>query len=555
MEKFAGYGFNKCMPPPTRCSRTTRLAQGALHGRVLRRQHDGGDRQHRQAQGAARRRASSFGVDVRAARRQPRHLPLRAGRRQASCATAWARSRARARARSRRSSRRATRAGRSRSLFDFCARVDRSASTSACRGADQGRRLRRAARRPRDRCWPASACAFDWADTPGGATPTRAACSTSATRTRREHAGAGAGGGATPWSIKERLTLEKTALGFYLSGHLFDQSAAEVRRFAKRAHRRPDRQPRAAAARRHRRATCASSTASAAASRSSSSTTRASAIEAVANEELLDANRDLLKDDELRDRAGQACSPTASPAACASTCSRSGTWPRRAAASASTCASSVNGSVPPVAERAARLPGAPRRRASRASMVQGLRGAPRTAARAARAASSTSAKPAASTRATRRWRAGLRSVRTAARASVVYESDPTAEGRRAATDGCIRRRAAPRSDAELCTAGLVLTGGGARAAYQVGVLKALAQHPARMRRRGAATRSRSSPAPRPARSTPPRWPARPTISTGPSPSLVERLGELPRRAGLPRRLVRRDPHRRALADDARRSAG
>jgi DNA polymerase III subunit alpha len=35
------------------------------------------------------------------------------------------------------------------------------------------------------------------------------------------------------WSIKERLTLEKSALGFYLSGHLFDQSAAEVRRFAK----------------------------------------------------------------------------------------------------------------------------------------------------------------------------------------------------------------------------------------------------------------------------------------------------------------------------------
>ena len=35
------------------------------------------------------------------------------------------------------------------------------------------------------------------------------------------------------WSIRERLTLEKSALGFYLSGHLFDQSAAEVRRFAK----------------------------------------------------------------------------------------------------------------------------------------------------------------------------------------------------------------------------------------------------------------------------------------------------------------------------------
>ncbi|MBP7567625.1 MAG: DNA polymerase III subunit alpha, partial [Burkholderiaceae bacterium] len=39
---------------------------------------------------------------------------------------------------------------------------------------------------------------------------------------------------AMPWGIKERLTFEKTAVGFYLSGHLFDESAAEVRRFARR---------------------------------------------------------------------------------------------------------------------------------------------------------------------------------------------------------------------------------------------------------------------------------------------------------------------------------
>ena len=39
---------------------------------------------------------------------------------------------------------------------------------------------------------------------------------------------------ATPWGVKERLTLEKTAVGFYLSGHLFDEVALEVRRFVKR---------------------------------------------------------------------------------------------------------------------------------------------------------------------------------------------------------------------------------------------------------------------------------------------------------------------------------
>jgi len=40
---------------------------------------------------------------------------------------------------------------------------------------------------------------------------------------------------ATPWSVKERLTQEKTAVGFYMSGHLFDEVEREVRQFAKLA--------------------------------------------------------------------------------------------------------------------------------------------------------------------------------------------------------------------------------------------------------------------------------------------------------------------------------
>ncbi len=39
---------------------------------------------------------------------------------------------------------------------------------------------------------------------------------------------------ATPWGVKERLTFEKTAVGFYLSGHLFDEVARELRQFVKR---------------------------------------------------------------------------------------------------------------------------------------------------------------------------------------------------------------------------------------------------------------------------------------------------------------------------------
>ena len=37
-----------------------------------------------------------------------------------------------------------------------------------------------------------------------------------------------------PWGVRERLLLEKAALGFYLSGHLFQENEAEVRQFSKR---------------------------------------------------------------------------------------------------------------------------------------------------------------------------------------------------------------------------------------------------------------------------------------------------------------------------------
>ncbi|MBK6615694.1 DNA polymerase III subunit alpha [Ottowia sp.] len=37
-----------------------------------------------------------------------------------------------------------------------------------------------------------------------------------------------------PWGVKERLSFEKTAIGFYLSGHLFDEVEREVRQFARR---------------------------------------------------------------------------------------------------------------------------------------------------------------------------------------------------------------------------------------------------------------------------------------------------------------------------------
>jgi DNA polymerase-3 subunit alpha len=51
---------------------------------------------------------------------------------------------------------------------------------------------------------------------------------------------------ATPWTDKQRLSEEKIALGFYLSGHMFDTYAGEVRRFArtKLSDLDPSREPR-----------------------------------------------------------------------------------------------------------------------------------------------------------------------------------------------------------------------------------------------------------------------------------------------------------------------
>ncbi len=103
---------------------------------------------------------------------------------------------------------------------------------------------------------------------------------------------------AREWDIKERLTLEKSALGFYLSGHLFDQSAAEVRRFCKLkiADLVDSREVlliagivgdlRVVNGQRGRVAIFKLDDMS-------------ESIEAVANEDLLNANRELLKDDEL----------------------------------------------------------------------------------------------------------------------------------------------------------------------------------------------------------------------------------------------------------------
>ncbi len=101
-----------------------------------------------------------------------------------------------------------------------------------------------------------------------------------------------------PWSIKERLTHEKAALGYYLSGHLFDQCADEVRRFAKTriADLIDSREPQLLAGIVNDLRVVNGHRGRVAIFKLDDSS---EPIEAVVNEDVLNANKELLKDDEL----------------------------------------------------------------------------------------------------------------------------------------------------------------------------------------------------------------------------------------------------------------
>ena len=120
-----------------------------------------------------------------------------------------------------------------RSLFDFCARVDKQRVNKRVVEA-----LIKAG--AFDRLHPDRATAlasvglaFDWAETQ----------TANAAQVGLFDFGPDDHGSSTqepalvavePWGIRERLQHEKTAIGFYLSGHLFDAYADEVRRFCRR---------------------------------------------------------------------------------------------------------------------------------------------------------------------------------------------------------------------------------------------------------------------------------------------------------------------------------
>ncbi|MFT3816497.1 MAG: DNA polymerase III subunit alpha [Rubrivivax sp.] len=121
-----------------------------------------------------------------------------------------------------------------RSLFDFCARVDKQKVNKRAVEALVKAGAFDALHADRASALASVSLAFDWAETQA-ANEAQAGLFDFGDDVHGSSSQEPALVAAEPWSIRERLTQEKTAIGFYLSGHLFDAYAAEVRRFCKRS--------------------------------------------------------------------------------------------------------------------------------------------------------------------------------------------------------------------------------------------------------------------------------------------------------------------------------
>jgi DNA polymerase-3 subunit alpha len=183
-----------------------------------------------------------------------------------------------------------------RSLFDFAARVDRKSVNKRVVEALIKAGAFDAVHPDRASLLASVGLAFDWAETQEANALQGGLFDFGDTHGSSQQEPALVS--AEPWSIKERLTLEKTALGFFLSGHLFDQSRDEVRRFCRRpiADLQEAREPQLVAGivgevrvingNRGRVAIFKLDDGS-------------EGIEAVAGEELLEQHREILREDEL----------------------------------------------------------------------------------------------------------------------------------------------------------------------------------------------------------------------------------------------------------------
>ncbi|MBL8334872.1 MAG: DNA polymerase III subunit alpha [Rubrivivax sp.] len=121
-----------------------------------------------------------------------------------------------------------------RSLFDFCARVDKGKVNKRVVEALIKAGAFDALHPDRAAALASVSLAFDWAETQA-ANEAQGGLFDFGDDTHGSSSQEPALVAVEPWGIRERLQHEKTAIGFYLSGHLFDAYAGEVRRFVKRS--------------------------------------------------------------------------------------------------------------------------------------------------------------------------------------------------------------------------------------------------------------------------------------------------------------------------------
>jgi DNA polymerase-3 subunit alpha len=120
-----------------------------------------------------------------------------------------------------------------RSLFDFCARVDRQRVNKRAVEALVKAGAFDALHADRAALLASVSLAFDWADTQEVNQSQSGLFDFGDSHAASTHEPALVA--AEPMGVRERLGFEKAALGFYYSGHLFELYALEVRRIAKRA--------------------------------------------------------------------------------------------------------------------------------------------------------------------------------------------------------------------------------------------------------------------------------------------------------------------------------
>ncbi|MEO7855118.1 MAG: DNA polymerase III subunit alpha, partial [Rubrivivax sp.] len=183
-----------------------------------------------------------------------------------------------------------------RSLFDFCARVDRQRINKRVVEALIKAGAFDLLHADRARALASVALALEWADTQAAHVDQGGLFDfgdSHAASTQEPALVA-----AEPWDVRQRLTQEKTAIGYCLSGHLFEQGEAEIRQFCRTtiAELADSREPQLLAG-------IASDLRMVNGQRGRSMIFKlddsSEIIEAVMHEELLESCRELMREDEL----------------------------------------------------------------------------------------------------------------------------------------------------------------------------------------------------------------------------------------------------------------